>query len=147
MDTEFKFDYVLVEDYFIKGFIERVEKNNDGTYSLYDYKTGSAKSKSQIADNKDYEHYLNQLRFYKFAFETLNKGVNVSQVGLIFVEEPEKSYYTKLCKDDNQIIRNKILSAYEGINNLDFEPTDNQARNAKNCEYCDYKMLCRLEAV
>lgn len=140
--TEYPLEYVPVENYFIKGFIDRIELNNDGTYSLYDYKTGSAKSKSKIADGEEYEGYLNQLRFYQFAFETLHKGRYVSQVGLIFVEEHEKSYYTQLTEQDNKIIKEKIINTYENINALNFntsEPDENK------CKFCDYKQLCRLD--
>ena len=144
---ESKLDSVLIEDYFITGFIDRVEKNNDGTYSLYDYKTGSAKPKSQIADGKEYEHYLNQLRFYKFAYETLNQGAKVSQVGLIFVDEPEASYYTKLSQDDNDLIKDKIITSYKSIHALNFEVKDTETQKNKACEYCNYKMLCRLNII
>ncbi len=140
--TEYALSYVPIEDHFIKGFIDRVELNNDGTYSLYDYKTGSAKSKSQIADGKDYESYLNQLRFYKLAFETLHKDAQVSQVGLIFVEEHDKSYYTQLCDEDNSIIRDRILETYQNISGLNFQPIE---PDENKCKFCDYKQLCRLD--
>jgi DNA helicase-2/ATP-dependent DNA helicase PcrA len=139
---EVKLGYVPVEDYFIKGFIDRIEKNNDGTFSLYDYKTGSAKSKSQIADGKDYEHYLNQLRFYKFAFETLHAGEKVSQVGLIYVEEPDNNFYTELCEEDNSVIKEKILNSYRQIHDLNFAPAE---QSEKTCGYCGYPQLCRLD--
>lgn len=141
-DTEYRLDFVPVDNYFIKGFIDRIETNNDCTYSLYDYKTGSAKSKSQIADGKDYENYLNQLRFYKFAFEIQNVGAKVSQVGLIFVEEHEKSFFTTLTEEDNQNIKEKIISTYENINALNFEPIE---CNENKCKFCGYKQLCRLD--
>jgi len=140
--TEYPLEYVPVENYFIKGFIDRIEKNKDGTFSLYDYKTGAAKSKTQIADGKDYESYLNQLRFYKFAFEILNQGAKVSQVGLIFVEEHEKSYYTQLCETDNLIIKDKIISTYKSLNQLNFNPPE---PDEHKCKFCDYKQLCRLD--
>ncbi len=140
--TEYSFDFVPIENYFIKGFIDRVEKNKDGTFALYDYKTGSAKPKSQIAEGKDYESYLNQLRFYKLAFETQNAGAKVAQAGLIFVEESENNHHQKLCDEDNKIIREKIISTYENINNLKFEPSEN---SEKTCRYCSYKMLCNLD--
>lgn len=143
--TEYALQYVPVENHFIKGFIDRIEKNNDGTYSLYDYKTGSAKSKSQIADGKDYESYLNQLRFYKFAFETLYKDKQVSQVGLIFVEEHDKSYYTQLCEADNSYIKGKILDTYKNINELNFPAIEYDPN--KKCKFCDYKQLCRLDII
>ena len=142
--TEYALEYVPVEDYFIKGFIDRIEINKDGTVALYDYKTGAAKSKSQIADGKEYEAYLNQLRFYKFAFESLHKGKEVSQVGLIFIEEHDKSYYTELCENDNLIIKEKILNTYKNINELSFQPIE---LDENKCKFCDYKMLCRLDII
>ncbi|MEI8389580.1 MAG: ATP-dependent DNA helicase [bacterium] len=141
--TEYALEFVPVEDRTIKGFIDRIEINNDGTYSLYDYKTGSAKSKSQIADGKDYESYLNQLRFYKFAFEALHTDKKVSQVGLIFVEEHDKSYYTKLCEADNLYIKTKIMDTYKQIRNLNFQPIEYAPD--KKCKFCEYKQLCRLD--
>ena len=140
--TEYKLEYVPVENYFIKGFIDRIETNNDGTYSLYDYKTGSAKSKTKIADGQDYESYLNQLRFYKFAFEIQNIGTKVSQVGLIFVEEHDKSFFTTLLNEDNDNIKEKIISTYENINNLNFAPIECEE---SKCKFCGYKQLCRLD--
>lgn len=142
--TEYKLDFVPVGDYFIKGFIDRIETNNDCTYSLYDYKTGTAKSKSQIADGKDYEHYLNQLRFYKFAFETQNVGANVSQAGLLFVEEHEKSFFATLVKEDNDYIKGKIVETYENIHNLKFDAID---YDDDKCKYCSYKQLCKLDII
>lgn len=147
LGIEVKLDFVPVGDYFVKGFIDRVEKNNDGTYSLYDYKTGSAKAKTQIADGKDYEHYLNQLRFYKLAFETINTGAKVSQVGLLFVEEHDKSFYTRLTEEDNDIIRDKILTSYKNIEELNFAPVISNTKSADSCQYCDYKMLCKIDNI
>ena len=130
-----------MENYFIKGFIDRIEQNSDGTYSLYDYKTGSAKRKTQIVDGGDYENYLNQLRFYKFAFEIQNKGAKVTDAGLIFVEEPAENFYTKLTEADNEIIKEKILDTYKNIHELNFDP---QEGNEKVCANCEYRQLCKL---
>ena len=113
---EYTFDGVIGENS-VKGKIDRIEKNNDGTYSLYDYKTGSAKSQSLIKDGGDYEGYLNQLRFYKLAFESQNPDFKVSQAGLIFVEEPDKNFYTVLTDDDNKNIQQKLAYACEQLNN------------------------------
>lgn len=142
--TEYQFDYIPVENYFIKGKIDRIEQNEDSTFCLYDYKTGSPKSKSQIADGKDYESYLNQLRFYKFAFETQNKDSKVSQTGLVYVEEHDKNFYPSLNNNDNDIIKEKIINTYKNIHNLSFpafEPND------KKCRFCSYKQLCKLNVI
>ena len=140
-EVEYTLDAVPLGDNIITGKIDRVEKNNDGTYGLFDYKTGSAKSKSQIADGKAYEHYLNQLRFYKLAFETLNKGEKVSLVGLIFPEEVDGSYYEKLTDEDNEYIKTKIEETYQAIKNLEFDPVE---QTEENCKFCSYKQLCKL---
>jgi len=142
--TEYKLDFVPVDKYFIKGFIDRIETNNDCTYSLYDYKTQSAKSKSKISDGKEYEHYLNQLRFYKLAFEIQNVGAKVSQVGLLFVEEHEKSFFTTLLNEDNEYIKEKIINTYENIHNLNFDAIE---YDDDKCKYCSYKQLCRLDVL
>ncbi len=139
--TEYYLKFVPVDNFFIKGFIDRIEKNADGSFSLYDYKTGSAKRKTQIIDGGDYENYLNQLRFYKFAFETQNKDVKVTQVGLIFVEEPSENFYTTLTDEDNRIIKEKILTTYNNIHALNFMPVQ---ENEKTCANCEYRRLCKL---
>ena len=139
--TEYSFNYVPVENHFLKGFIDRIEKNKDGTLEVYDYKTGGAKSKSQIADGKTYENYLNQLRFYKYALEILDNNTKVVRAGLIFVEEPDNNFYIELTDKDNQIIKDKIDYVYTNIENLNFEPPKPEERS---CEYCDYRHLCKL---
>ncbi len=139
--TEYKFDFVPYKDKFIKGFIDRIEQNSDLTYELYDYKTGGAKPKTQIADGKDFENYLNQLRFYKFAFELANPSSSVSRTGLIFVEEPNKNFYINLTDDDNKIIQDKIDYVYENIDKLNFNPP---VKEERKCDYCEYMHLCKL---
>ncbi len=140
--TEYSFDYVPFNNNFLKGFIDRIEKNSDGSVELYDYKTGSAKSKSQIADGKDYESYLNQLRFYKFAFEQQNPDTKVTRAGLIFVEEPHANFYINLTDADNEIIKGKIDYTYKNIQELNFEHPREEERK---CEFCNYRHLCKLE--
>lgn len=144
---ESRFDGVKIDDNSIKGFIDRIEKNEDGTYSLYDYKTGSAKSKNDLAEGRNYEHYYNQLRFYKLAFETKNKESIVSKVGLIFVEEPEKNVELEISEYENNDIKEKISQTLENICQMKFDPVDYKNHKLKNCEYCDYKMICKLNVI
>ena len=141
-ELEYTFDGVVGENK-VKGKIDRIEKNIDGTYSLYDYKTGSAKPKSQIKDGSDYEGYLNQLRFYKLAFESQNPDFKVSQVGLIFVEEPEQNFYTVLTDDDNKNIEQKLIYACEQLNTMNFEKNETE----KSCKFCAYKQLCSSQTI
>ena len=139
--TELYLNHVPFENKFLKGFVDRIEKNTDGTFELYDYKTGSAKSKNKITDGADYEHYLNQLRFYKFAFELLNPDTKVSKAGIIFAEDSDKNYYITLTEEDNEIIKNKIKFVYENIDKMNFNPPE---KSEKTCQYCTYKQICTL---
>ena len=84
-DIEFSFHGVSVGDDMITGKIDRIEKNNDGTYSLYDYKTGMSVSENKISVGEEKERYYNQLCFYQYAFEKFS-GKKVSEVGIIYVE-------------------------------------------------------------
>ncbi len=144
---EARFDDVKIQDYPIKGFIDRIEKNEDGSFALFDYKTGSARSLSSIAEGKEYEHYYNQLRFYKVAIEEKYKEEKVEKVGLIFVEEPEKNIEICLTKEDNENIKAQIIDVMESINNLNFDPTDYDKQSEKSCKYCDYKLSCKLNVI
>ncbi len=139
--TELYLNHVPFENKFLKGFVDRIEKNTDGTFELYDYKTGSAKSKNKITDGADYEHYLNQLRFYKFAFELLNPNTKVAKAGIIFAEDSDKNYYITLTEEDNEIIKNKIKFVYENIDKMNFNPPE---KSEKTCQYCTYKQICTL---
>ena len=139
--TEFSIDLVPFENHFLKGYVDRIEINSDKTYELYDYKTNSAKSKNSISDGGKYENYLNQLRFYKYAFEKLYPDRKVSRAGLIFVEDYSKNYYTNLTDEDNKIIEEKISFVYKNIENLNFNPPE---RTEKTCQYCAYKEMCTL---
>ncbi len=142
-DVEESFEAVPIDGEIVKGKIDRIERNADGTFGLFDYKTGAAKPHKKISDGGEYEHYLNQLRFYKLAYESKNAGAKVSTAGLIFVEESDKSYYTELTDEDNAIIKDKILSTYKNMRALNFEPCETE----NGCKYCSHKHLCKLNVL
>lgn len=139
--TEFRFDFVPYKNKFLKGFIDRIEQNSDLSFEFYDYKTGAAKPKTQIADGKDYENYLNQLRFYKYAFELQNPNKFVTRAGLLFVEEPDKNFYVNLNDEDSKIIEEKIGFVYENLEKLNFNPLP---KDNRKCDFCEYYHLCKL---
>ncbi len=142
--TEEDFSGVNVDEYEIKGKIDRIERNSDGTYSLYDYKTGTPVSENQIAIGGSKEGYFNQLCFYKYAYEK-KTGKKVSSVGVIYVENHKKSVSKVLTNEDSQYIENKIKEVYEDLNELKFDP----APIDKNppCNFCAYKNLCKLDII
>ena len=121
----------------IKGFIDRIEKLEDGTFALYDYKTGSNKTK-EIEDGKSYEKYLNQLRFYKYAFEKSTGNV-VSKTGIIFPDDCLENCEKFLQEEDNILIERKIIETKSNIKNMNFEPNP---KNKDICANCCYKGIC-----
>ncbi len=143
-DIEMNFYGVEVDGDLITGKIDRIEKNNDGTYSLYDYKTGKAVSKDKVAVGGEREGYYNQLCFYKYAYEKLY-GKQVSQVGIIYVEEHENNVYKNFDKSDMNYIENLIKDTYKNIKELKFDPIPED--NTGACKYCAYKHLCRLDVI
>ena len=124
--------------------IDRIEKNSDGTYSLYDYKTGTPVSANQIDICGHKEGYFNQLCFYKYAYEKFS-GNKVSDVGIIYVENHAKSVYKTLTKEDMQYIENKIKEVYANIKDLKFDPIPEDKQGP--CKFCAYKHLWKLDVI
>lgn len=143
-NVEFSFYGVSVGDDLVTGKIDRIEKNSDGTYSLYDYKTGKPTSEKQITPDGDKKNYYNQLCFYKYAYEKLT-GNKVSQVGIIYVEDHAKSVYKTLADSDMEYIENLIKDTYANIKALKFNPIKEDKQGV--CKTCVYKHLCKLDLI
>ena len=143
-DIEFSFYGVDVDGDFITGKIDRIEKNSDGTFELYDYKTGNYTSEKKIAPNEEKQNYFNQLCFYKYAYEKLT-GNKVSKVGIIYVENYEKSVDKYLTDDDMKYIETLIKDTYQNIKALKFNPIKEDKQGA--CKNCVYKQLCKLDLI
>ena len=139
--TELNLHHIPFGEYMLRGFVDRIERNSDGTFEFYDYKTGSAKPKKEISEGGKYERYLNQLRFYKFMFELLYKDAKVVRAGLIYIEDSSKNFVLELCEEDNKIIEEKVKSVYENIHKMKFDCPE---KSEKTCKYCKYPQLCNL---
>lgn len=143
-NVEFSFYGVSVGEDLISGKIDRIEKNSDGTYSLYDYKTGKPTSEKQITQSGGKKNYYNQLCFYKYAYEKMT-GNKVSQVGIIYVEDHAKSVYKTLTDSDMAYIENLIKDTYSKIKALKFNPIKEDKQGV--CKTCVYKHLCKLDII
>ena len=143
-NVEFSFYGVDVGDNLVTGKIDRIEKNSDGTYSLFDYKTGNPTSEKQISPDGTKKNYYNQLCFYKYAYEKLT-GNKVAQVGIIYVENHAKSVYKTLTNSDMEYIENLIKDTYSNIKALKFNPIKEDKQGA--CKNCAYKHLCKLDLI
>lgn len=124
------------------GIIDRVDKNSDGTYTIYDYKTGNAKTSRNVCPDGEYEHYYNQIGLYKYYFEK-STGHKVKETTFIFPEDYKKNLTLNLTDEDCQEIENKFRTAISNIKSYKFEPT--YKKDA--CKYCQYKDFCNMEVV
>ena len=144
VDVEYSFYGVDVDGDLITGKIDRIEKNSDGTYELYDYKTGNYTNENKIAPGEERQNYYNQLCFYKYAYEKLT-GNKVSKVGIIYVENHEKSVEKYLIDEDMVYIENLIKEAYNNIKQMKFNPIKEDKQGV--CKSCVYKHLCKLDLI
>ncbi len=120
----------------LKGFIDRISTTPAGEIQITDFKTGSYK---KVCPN---ESYYNQLRFYKFLYETVNPDKKVSNTSLVFFEEGCKTSSSDPDTTNNQEIKDIIKNAIESIKKLNFEPkmSDN------GCKFCPWKLVCKLHS-
>ncbi len=139
--AEYRFSGVPYGKMTLKGFIDYIEENDDGTYSIYDYKTGSAKSKKSICKNGEYDNYYCQLAFYKIAFEKNNPTVKVRNTGIKFVEE-RKNVDINFTQEEIDVVEKEMKEVTERITSLNFEVNNEQDK--KTCERCKYKLICRI---
>lgn len=137
--TEQNIEAKIGSDIKINGKIDRLEVNDDGTFTVVDFKTGSAKSKYTIKEGGTNEKYLNQLKFYKYLVEKKYQKT-VSLAKLVFVEQCHENFSANALEFDNDAFEAKIKEVYNNILNQKFEPTSDKS----NCKFCKFKNLCEL---
>ncbi len=125
-----------------KGIIDRIDKNDDGTYTIYDYKTGSAKTDKVICPDGEHEDYYNQIGLYKYYFEQQTGGT-VRETTFIFPEEFTGNLPLNLTDEECEKIKEKFHSAIEDIRAYKFEPSYKE----EACRWCGYRDFCNMETV
>ena len=122
------------------GIIDRIDKNPDGSFTIYDYKTGNAKK--GIEPDGEHEDYYNQMALYKFFMEQA-EGIRVSKTTFIYPEDYTKNLDLELTSSDCEQVVEKFKDAISSIRQYEFEPSHDE--NA--CKYCAYKDFCEMEIV
>lgn len=141
-EQEFPLNYTLEDGTQFTGFIDRIDKNEDGSFTIYDYKTGNNKN-SKIKINGEHEDYYNQMALYKYFFEQ-QTGKKVSITKFIYPEDfKSKNEGIKFTGEEVQDVVNKFKDAIAGIKNCDFTPSYKE----NSCKYCSYRDLCGLNTL
>ncbi|MEA3304409.1 MAG: ATP-dependent DNA helicase [Patescibacteria group bacterium] len=117
-EVYFGFHPVVVEGMPIKGMIDRIEYQEDGSVVVVDYKTGkSKKSKEQM------EGYIRQMYFYKLLYDGSGRKEPLSGGVFDFVEDLQDSINRKIISYDTEKmdeLRRHIKAFKESLDTLNF---------------------------
>ena len=129
------------------GKIDLTERFPDGTVQVTDFKTGSSKTTGVIEKTTEdgrMSDYLRQLAMYSFLIHGAEKGTDVAQSKLYFLEakdnDKNKIYSTRISGDHLELLR-KDISDYQNLiesgqwisQPCNFKPF---GTGASECEYC-----------
>ena len=131
-----------IEDYFeipcgkyavMTGFIDRIDKLDDGTYEILDYKTEPSMRTQEELDNDK------QLSIYYWACEdTMN--LKISRLSLLMLDHDCKIETTRTRDSIPKVIESIDKTAYAMINEKEFKPRKN-----KYCKSCDHLHDCPMK--
>jgi DNA helicase II / ATP-dependent DNA helicase PcrA len=113
----------------LRGRVDRVDRVENGSYELIDYKTGRAKTAEQLAQDV-------QLSIYQMgAREAWN--VETSAQSYWYVLDGEK-VPVRHSEEELERVRATVTEIGDGIMRHDFEPQP----SPDLCPFCDYRIVC-----
>lgn len=140
-DCDFRPAY-SIEDYFeipcgkyavMTGFIDRIDKLDDGTYEILDYKTEPTMRSQEAVDTDK------QLSIYYWACED-TFGLKISKLSLLMLDHDCKIETTRTRDDIPKVVESIDKTAYAMIHEKEFKPIKN-----KYCKSCDHLHDCPLK--
>lgn len=124
-----------------KGIVDKIVKNDDGTYSIIDYKTGTPAKASAISPDGIHKDYYNQICLYKYYFEKA-ENVTVKDLSFIFTVDCSVVRFTPTEEDCEKVVA-ELKQSIKDISECEFEPNYNE----EACKYCSYRDFCGIDIV
>jgi len=120
---------IKYKDINIKGAIDRIDKLEDGTYSILDYKTSST---LKVDTSKTYENSRDfQLEFYFLAC----RDINISQVA--YYDLNDASIKEEIVLNEKLQMLDNIFKSLK-TSKVNFSKCEDK----KACTFCIYKTIC-----
>lgn len=137
INLELKFE-ASIEDggdfHILTGKIDRIDRNEDGSFEIVDYKT-SKKMLSQSDVDDDLQLSIYHLGFSEKWPDFKNRPIKLS---LYFLRHREK-VSTKRSEEHINATKNKLLGLIKDIQTSKFHPVASPL-----CDFCGYKDMCPM---
>ena len=120
-----------INDFVLRGSIDRVDELADGSLEIVDYKTGNSKEKLTADDKR-------QLIIYKIALEDIYKK-RVSKLTFYYLEDNSTLSFEAKEKEEDKV-REKVIESILEIRKCNFVPKPGML-----CAYCDFRRICEFK--
>lgn len=127
---EKKFSFKIGSD-IIKGTIDRVDRLEDGSLEIIDYKTGNTK------ETLTYQEKRQLILYQLFLEEYLQE--KVTKLSYYYLETGAKLSFKASLKDKDKL-KEQILSEIKAIYSRDFSP-----KPSPLCKFCDFANICEFK--
>ena len=129
-------------EFFIRGFIDRIDRMLNGNYLILDYKTGSTYSYDEngyIKGGRQLQHTLYALALeYIFKNEGIDERAKVEKSGYYFPTVKGEGQRVMRRQDQRESFLQAIENLLDIIAHGHFTVTD----DTDDCKFCEYKTIC-----
>jgi DNA helicase II / ATP-dependent DNA helicase PcrA len=113
----------------LRGRIDRVDRLPSGGYELIDYKTGEAKTASELVRDL-------QLALYRIGAR--ESWQVEAEAGSYWYVLDDQKVPVPSAPDDRERVERTVIDVADGIHSQDFEPRPSY----EICSWCDYRLIC-----